>query len=72
MEVTIEEAIENKGLVTKDHIGNLPTKDDFYGTMDKLMGELRAVRDEQATQSHMLSEHADRIEKLESEQNTSN
>ena len=72
MKVTIDEAIEEKGLVTKEDISHLPNKDEFYGTMDKVMGELRVVRDEQTTQSHMLSEHVDRIEKLESEQNTSN
>lgn len=30
MVVTIEEVIESKGLVTKDDIGHLPTKDEFY------------------------------------------
>ena len=66
MEVTIDEAIENKGLVTKDHLGNLPTKDEFYGKMDELMGELKAIREEQAVQSHQLSDHGDRIDRIES------
>jgi len=30
MEVTVEEVIEKKGVVTKDYIGNLPTKDELY------------------------------------------
>ena len=51
VEVTVEETIENKELVTKDDIGHLPTKDDFYGMMDKVMGELKAIREEQAVQS---------------------
>jgi hypothetical protein len=68
MEVTIEEAVENKGLVTKDHLGNLPTKDEFYGTMDKLMGELRAIREEVAILEHRISEHDDRIDHLETDQ----
>ena len=72
MEVTIDEAIENKGLVTNDHIGNLPTKDEFYGTMDKVMGELKAIREEVAVLGHQVSEHDDRIDKLETDQETSN
>ena len=72
MDVTIEEAVETKGLATNDHIGNLPTKDEFYGTMDKLMGELRAVREEVSVLGHQVSEHNDRIEKLEADQDTSN
>lgn len=28
MEVTIDEAIENKGLATNDHIGNLPSRNE--------------------------------------------
>ena len=66
MEVTIEEAIETKGLVTKKDLSHLPTKDEFYTKMDEVMGELKAIREEQPLQSHKLSEHDDRIEKIES------
>jgi hypothetical protein len=65
IEVTIGEAIEEK-LVTKDDITHLPTKDEFYTKMDEVMGELKAIREEQPLQSHKLSEHEDRIEKIES------
>jgi hypothetical protein len=66
MQVTIEEAIETKGLVTKEDVSHLPTKDEFYGKMDEVMGELKTIREEQAVQSHQLSNHSDRIEKIES------
>ena len=66
MEVTIEEAIETKGLVTKKDISHLPTKDEFYTKMDEVVGELKAIREEQPLQSHKHSEHSDRIEKIES------
>jgi hypothetical protein len=65
MEVTIDEAVEEK-LVTKDDISHLPTKDEFYGKMDEVMGELKTIREEQAIQGHQLSNHSDRIEKIES------
>jgi len=65
IEVTIDEAVDEK-LVTKDDIGLLPTKDEFYTKMDEVMGELKTIREEQALQSHKLSEHEDRIEKIES------
>jgi hypothetical protein len=66
MQVTIEDAIEAKGLVTKEDISHLPTKDEFYGKMDEVMGELKTIREEQSVQGHQLSDHSDRIEKIES------
>ena len=67
IEVTVEEVIERKDLVTKDYLGNLPTKDEFYGKMDEVMGELKAIREEVAVLGHQVSEHDDRIDKIESE-----
>ena len=66
MQVTIEEVIETKGLVTKEDISHLPTKDEFYTKMDEVMGELKDIREEQALQSQHLSDHDDRIDKIES------
>jgi hypothetical protein len=66
IEETVEDVIEKKELVTKADISHLPTKDEFYGKMDEVMGELKAIREEQAVQSHQLSNHEDRIEKIES------
>ena len=65
MQVTIEEAIETKGLVTKDDLSHLPTKDEFYTKMDEVMGELKTIREEQTLQSQHLSDHDDRLEKIE-------
>ena len=65
MQVTIEEAIETK-LVTKKEMSHLPTKDEFYTKMDEVVGELKTVREEQPLQSDKLSEHEDRIQKIES------
>jgi hypothetical protein len=66
MEVTIDEAIETKGLVIKEDMSHLPTKDEFYSKMDEVMGELKAIREEQPLQSSRLSNHEDRIQKIES------
>jgi hypothetical protein len=63
--VAIDEAIEEK-LVTKDDISHLPTKDEFYTKMDEVMGELTTIREEQSLQSQHLSDHDDRIDKIES------
>ena len=65
MEVTVEEAIEKKGVLTKDCIGNLPTKDEFYTKMDEVRGELKAMREEVAIQTHQVADHDDRLEKIE-------
>lgn len=66
IEVTIDDAIETKGLVTKEDISHLPSKDEFYTKMDEVMGELKTIREEQTVQSQHLSEHEDRIQKVES------
>ncbi|HSL30607.1 MAG TPA: hypothetical protein VK900_15510 [Anaerolineales bacterium] len=65
IEVTIDEAIERNGLATQDHIGNLPNKDEFYGTMDIVMGELKAIREEVSVLGHQVADHADRLERIE-------
>lgn len=62
----------NKNFVTKAEfndlkikVNHLPTKDEFYKMMDKIMGELKIIREEQVIMSHQLSNHSDRIENLE-------
>lgn len=47
IEVTVGEAIETKGMVTKEDTSHLPTKDEFYGNTNEAMGELKAIREEQ-------------------------
>ncbi len=66
IEVTVDEVLETKGLVTKENIRHLPTKDEFYSKMDEVVGELKAIREEQPLQSYRLSDHEDRIQKIES------
>lgn len=41
----------------------LPTKDDFFGKMDEVMGELKAIREEHALQGNTVSDHTDQLEK---------
>jgi hypothetical protein len=62
----IEVTIDEKELITKSDISHLPTKDEFYTKMDEVMGELKTIREEQTLQSQHLSDHDDRIEKIES------
>jgi predicted nuclease with TOPRIM domain len=62
IEVTVDEKLDEK-LDAK--LSYLPTKDEFYGKMDEVIGELKAIREEQAAQSHKLSNHEDRIQKVE-------
>ncbi|MEK7470538.1 MAG: hypothetical protein AAB622_00825 [Patescibacteria group bacterium] len=37
---------EDESLVRKDDIKHLPSKEEFYEQTDKIMGELKAVREE--------------------------
>ena len=58
--------------IVKDEIKHLPSKDDFYGKMDEVMGELKTIREEitilggrQSENSNQLEAQEERIAKLE-------
>ena len=60
---------EDKTLVRKDDIKHLPTKEEFFDREDKMMGELKAIREEITMLSDLhskVNDHEDRIEKVES------
>lgn len=61
IEVTFDEQFDE---TLDEKLSHLPTKDEFYTKMDEVMGELKTIREEQAVQSHQLSNHSDRIEKI--------
>lgn len=63
IEVTMDEKLDEK-LDAK--LSHLPTKDEFFTKMDEVMEELKTIREEQPLQSHKLSNHEDRIQKIES------
>jgi len=39
----------------EDKIKNLPTKDEFFGKMDEVMGELKAIREESTVHRFQFS-----------------
>lgn len=45
----------------EENISHLPTKSEFYSWMDKIMGELKTVREEQTLITQHLSDHCDEI-----------
>jgi hypothetical protein len=63
IEVTFDEKVDER---LDEKLSHLPTKDEFYEKMDEVMGELKAIREEQAVQGQHLSDHEDRIQKIES------
>jgi hypothetical protein len=69
IKVTID---EDETLVRKDDIKHLPTKEEFYDREDKIMNELKAVREEITTLSDInrkVNDQEDRIEKVENKLN---
>ncbi len=59
---------ENQRFVTKDDIKHLPNKEEFYGKMDEVMGELKVIRAEQAILSgvnHKVNDLEERTVKIE-------
>jgi hypothetical protein len=63
--VVLEELIEEKGLVTKEDLKYLPTKDEFYGETLKILKGIEDLKSEKDILSHQVSKHSDRIEDLE-------
>lgn len=48
----------------KEQVKFLPTREEYFDSMDKLMGEVKKVREEQEVIGGKLSEHSDRLEKV--------
>lgn len=60
LEFTIDEKVErllNSKLEEK--LKHLPTKEEFFAREDKLMGELKAIREELETLTYRVSKHSD-------------
>jgi hypothetical protein len=58
----IEKIVEDK---INEATKYLPTKDEFYNKMDELLGEVKAMREEQTVIGGKTSEHTDVIEEHE-------
>ena len=61
----IEKIVEEK---LEDKTSRLPTKDEFFGKMDEVMGELKTIRDEQGALSGInakVNDHDERMVKIE-------
>lgn len=68
MTLTIKDLDEIEKIVDQEideRTSNLPTKDEFYEKMDQVIGELKAIRENTDTQSHQISNHEDRLERIE-------
>ncbi len=70
MDSSIDEKLSKKlGLKTgetlDDRLKLLPTKEEFLNWMDKLMGELKAMREEQKATAQIISRHTDKVEQLQ-------
>lgn len=60
-----DEKFESAGLVTKDDIKHLPTKEEFFTKEDALMKEIKDSREEQAGLSQHDQDQFDAIEALQ-------
>ena len=58
----IKEVINNR---LDEKIKHLPTKDEFFQTMDKVFGELQTIRDELKISHRRIDDHEERITDLE-------
>lgn len=68
VEEVIKEQAE-KVLATKSDLKYLPTKTEFYNSMDKIMNELATMREESTVSTDIkrqVNEHEERLETIES------
>lgn len=63
--VVLEELIEEKGLITREDLKYLPSKEEYFAREDKMMGKLKKIEEEFTLLSNHSTGHTDRIEKLE-------
>ncbi|HET7099480.1 MAG TPA: hypothetical protein VFI61_04590 [Patescibacteria group bacterium] len=69
MKITIDEELDSK---MDEKLGYLPTKEEFFASEDRLMGELKAVREEITMLSDLnrkVNDHDERIEVVEKKLN---
>ncbi len=64
-ELFFVEKVDELGMVTKDDIKHLPTKEEFYAKEDALMKEVKDLREEQSMLSQHSKDHLDAIEALQ-------
>ncbi len=60
-----DEKFESAGLITKEDIKHLPTKEEFYVREDAIMKELKDAREEQSGLSQHDQDQFDAIEALQ-------
>lgn len=63
--IVLEELIVEKELVTKADLKYLPTKDEFYEETLKILKGIEDLKDEKDVLTKQVSDHSDKIEKLE-------
>ncbi len=71
MKITIDEELDIK-LEEKlnEKLSHFPTKEEFFSNMDKIMTELKTMREEHTVLTHRVYEnHEPRIEKIEKKLN---
>jgi hypothetical protein len=61
----VTDVVQELGLVTKDDLKYLPTKDEFYEQTLKLYKKMEDLESEKDILSSHSSDHSDRIEALE-------
>ena len=62
----IDEVEELIRTTVKEEISHLSTKDEFYGKMDKVMGELKGIREDfKVMTNKVYKNHEPRIQKVE-------
>lgn len=60
-----DEKVQELGLVTKEDISHLPSKEEYFNREDKMMAKLKKIEEELTVVTKQCSDHSDKIEKLE-------
>lgn len=66
MRVTFEETAKDIGLITREDVKHLPTKDEFYEQTGEILKRLDNIEEEKDVLAQHVSEHEDKISKIQS------
>ena len=61
----VREVFDEMDVITRKDLKYLPSKDEFYEETLKVLKGIEDLKDEKDILSHQVSDHSDRIEKLE-------
>lgn len=62
LEVKLEAKLEEK---FNEKLGSIPSKEEFYNSMDQIMTELKTIQQEQLINTHRINNHDTKFQEID-------